>query len=153
MENSIAEVSLKYKTNTPLESLPVIDTPKKAEELLRKVWDHDAILLKEEFIVLLLNNAKRCLGWTKISSGGATATIVDPAPVFQVALLGNASSIILAHNHPSGLLQESAADINLTNRIVKAGRLIRALLISLKIFNYRQHYIEIPRNVCTNICT
>jgi len=80
--------------------------------------------LREQFVVLLLDSAKQCLGWCKISSGGTTATIVEPAAIFRVAMLANASSIIVAHNHPSGNLEVSAADEKLTRRIEEAGKLL-----------------------------
>lgn len=121
---SLAEVRLKYASKSPKQEFPKITTPKEAVNVLRQVWDGDTIQLKEEFVVLLLNNAKKCLGWSKISSGGATATIVDPASIFQVALLANATSIILAHNHPSGNVEPSNADRKLTKRIKKSGKML-----------------------------
>jgi DNA repair protein RadC len=81
-------------------------------------------LTKEVFIVAFLNNAKRLTGHRKISSGGATATIVDPAEVMRQAVLNDASSILLVHNHPSGQAKESRADINLTKRIAESGKLL-----------------------------
>lgn len=120
----LAEVKLKYQCEQPLDSFPSVASPHEAVELLQKIWDNDQIQLKEEFIVLLLNNAKKCLGWCKISSGGSTATIVDPAAIFRVAILSNASSILLAHNHPSGNLKPSQADKTLTNRVEEAGKML-----------------------------
>ncbi len=81
-------------------------------------------LTKEVFIVAFLNNAKRLTGHRKISSGGATATIVDPAEVMRQAMINDASTILLVHNHPSGQVKESRADINLTKRIVDCGKLL-----------------------------
>lgn len=81
-------------------------------------------LTKEVFIVGFLNNAKIVLGYKKISSGGSTATIVDPAEVMRQAVMNEANSIILLHNHPSGNNKESKADIQLTNRIAEAGKLL-----------------------------
>jgi|SRR5699024_3551318 len=81
-------------------------------------------LNKEHFIVVFLNNAKFITGFHKISSGGSTATIVDPAEVMRQAIINEATSILLAHNHPSGNLKESKADIQLTKRISKAGKLL-----------------------------
>ncbi|WP_445665129.1 JAB domain-containing protein [Fodinibius sp. AD559] len=121
---SLAEVKLKYNSKQSIEECPEITSPDKAEKVLREIWDEDSIQLKEEFVVLLLNNAKRCLGWSKISSGGATSTIVDPATIFQVALLANATSIILAHNHPSGNIKPSKSDKDLTHRIYKSGEML-----------------------------
>ncbi|MCH8549759.1 MAG: JAB domain-containing protein [Balneolaceae bacterium] len=120
----IAEVALKYKTQIPLEEMPKVECPDDAVTLLRSVWDEDTIQLREEFIVILLNNSKKCLGWSRVSIGGASCTIVDIASIFQIALLGNANSMILAHNHPSGALKPSTADIHLTNRVKKSGELL-----------------------------
>ncbi len=121
---SLAEVKLSYKTEQPHDSFPQVTSPEEAEKVLRTVWDNDHIQLREEFILLLLNNAKYCIGWSKISSGGGTATIVDPSAIFQVALLSNATSIIVAHNHPSGNLEPSKSDKTLTERIKKSGDML-----------------------------
>ncbi|MEX2564580.1 MAG: JAB domain-containing protein, partial [Cyclobacteriaceae bacterium] len=88
---------------------------------LRPLFDSDTIELQEQFVVLLLNPQKRCIGWSTISKGGSTATVVDPKQIFQIALKANASSIILAHNHPGGALIASRADIQLTKRLKQAG--------------------------------
>jgi DNA repair protein RadC len=56
--------------------------------------------------------------------GGSSATIVDPSAIFQVALLASATSIIVAHNHPSGNLNPSKSDRNLTERIKKSGKML-----------------------------
>lgn len=81
-------------------------------------------LNNEVFMVAFLNNAKKLTGYHKISSGGATATIVDIAEVMRQAVLNQANSILLLHNHPSGQARESRADVNLTRRIVESGKLI-----------------------------
>ena len=120
----LAEVSLRYKSEISIEECPAVTSPEEAVKILREIWEEETLQLREEFVVLLLNNAKKCLGWCKISSGGTTATIVDPASVFQVALLANATSIILAHNHPSGVLETSQADKALTKRIKKSGNML-----------------------------
>lgn len=78
----------------------------------------------EEFYVAFLNNSKVLTGYKKISSGGSTSTIVDTAEVLRQAIINHANSIILAHNHPSGYLKESRADINLTYRISESGKLL-----------------------------
>lgn len=71
----------------------------------------------EQFIVGFLNNSKILTGYKKISSGGSTSTIVEPAEVLRQAILNNANSLLLVHNHPSGHNKESKADIRLTKRI------------------------------------
>lgn len=76
----------------------------------------------EEFHILFLNKANFVLHKSKISSGGITSTVVDARMIFKVALEHNATSIILAHNHPSGTLKPSHADKSLTQEISKAGQ-------------------------------
>ncbi|WP_020403888.1 RadC family protein [Gracilimonas tropica] len=80
-------------------------------------------LTKETFLVGFLDNAKKLTGFSKISNGGKTATIVDTAEVMRQAVLNEANSIILIHNHPSGHNKASTADIQLTKRIAECGKL------------------------------
>jgi len=70
----------------------------------------------ETFCILLLNRANKVLKTIRISDGGITGTVVDPRKVFKIALDNNATSIILGHNHPSGQLSPSDADIQLTKK-------------------------------------
>lgn len=81
-------------------------------------------LTNEVFLVAFLNNAKIVTGYQKVSSGGSTATIVDPAEVMRQAVMNGANSILILHNHPSGQASESKADIQLTKRIVASGKLL-----------------------------
>lgn len=81
-------------------------------------------MTKETFIVAFLNAAKLLSGYKNISTGGATATIVDPAEVMKQSIMNQANSIILLHNHPSGHTKASKADLQLTNRIVESGKLL-----------------------------
>ena len=73
----------------------------------------------EEFWVLLLNRANKIMKKVKISDGGVSGTVADPKRIFRVALDNMASAMILCHNHPSGNIQPSNADISLTKKIVK----------------------------------
>ncbi len=81
-------------------------------------------LNKEVFMVAFLNNKKVMTGFQQISSGGSNATIVEPAEVLRQAIIHQANSIILVHNHPSGRNEASTADINLTKRIAESGKLL-----------------------------
>lgn len=81
-------------------------------------------LKQEVFMLGFLNAAKILTGHRKISSGGSTSTIVDVAEVMRQAILSDANSIIVLHNHPSGNPNASKADINLTHRIAKAGEMM-----------------------------
>jgi len=76
----------------------------------------------EEFWVLFLNNSNKILFKTQLSKGGMTGTMVDIRIVFKLAFEQNATAIILTHNHPSGKLQASDADIQITKKIKTAGQ-------------------------------
>lgn len=102
---------------------------KKAFEVLLSSWDLDTIELQEEFKVLLLNRANEVLGIYPLSKGGITGTVVDQRLVFAVALKCNATAIIMAHNHPSGKLEPSHADITITKSINKCGDILNINLI------------------------
>jgi DNA repair protein RadC len=79
-------------------------------------------LAHEEFWVLFLNNSNKILFKTQLSKGGMTGTMVDVRIVFKLAFEQNATAIILVHNHPSGKLQASDADIQITKKIKTAGQ-------------------------------
>ena len=80
-------------------------------------------LENEVFGVVFLNRANRIKHYEVISTGGITSTVADPRVIFKKALAQDAVGIILFHNHPSGNLQPSKADENLTQRIIQAGTL------------------------------
>jgi DNA repair protein RadC len=75
----------------------------------------------EEFWVLYLNNSNKVIYKSQLSKGGITGTVVDVRLIFKTALEHNATSIILTHNHPSGKLQASDADKDITRKLKLAG--------------------------------
>lgn len=75
----------------------------------------------EEFWVLFLNNSNKVIHKSQLSKGGMTGTIVDIRMIFKIALEQNATSIILTHNHPSGKLEASNADKEITQKLKLAG--------------------------------
>jgi DNA repair protein RadC len=77
----------------------------------------------EEFWMLILSKANKVIKKVRIFEGGVSGTIVDPKKIYKIALDHHCSSIILGHNHPSGNLQPSEADITITKKIVEAGKL------------------------------
>lgn len=81
-------------------------------------------LKHEEFWVLILNQANKVIHKVQISSGGVASTVADSKLIFKPALEKLGSSIILCHNHPSGNLKPSSADIQLTKKNVEAGKLL-----------------------------
>jgi DNA repair protein RadC len=81
-------------------------------------------LAHEEFWILLLNRANFVIGKQFISKGGQSGTVVDPKIIFKIAMEQNAAAIILAHNHPSGNLKPSKADLIITQKLIDAGLLL-----------------------------
>ncbi len=73
---------------------------------------------------MLLNRHNKVLGMASISIGGLDRTIVDPKVVFTIALKAKASSIILAHNHPSGNINASLVDSQITTKLKQGGKLL-----------------------------
>lgn len=116
---NVNEIKAKYEP-TEIDSLQ-IGSPRDAVTFLEDIWN-EYRYLKESFYVLLLNNAKYVIGYSIVSMGGLTATIVDPADVLRLALLTPCKSMILAHNHPSGNIKEFKADIQLTKRIADSAK-------------------------------
>lgn len=86
-------------------------------------------LAKEEFWIILLNRANQLIKKIKISEGGLAGTVADPKIIFKHALEHNASSIILAHNHPSNSLKPSQNDIDLTKKLVASGKLLEISIL------------------------
>ncbi len=120
----VAEVQLIYKSKVKASQRPKITTSKDAFEVLKKHWNQDTLEFVEEFKVMLLNRANRVLGIIEISTGGMSGTVADPKVIFAAAIKSAASSILLSHNHPSGNLAPSQADINLTRKLKSAGELL-----------------------------
>lgn len=78
----------------------------------------------EAFWIVLLNRANRVIKKHQISQGGVAGTVADPKIIFKIALEELASGVILAHNHPSGNLAASKADIDLTKKLKESGKLL-----------------------------
>jgi DNA repair protein RadC len=94
----------------------------------------------EAFYILLLNRANRIIREVQISEGGFSGTVADPKKIFKIALEYNASTIILSHNHPSGNIQPSDADIKLTHKLKGAGEMLDLPVIDHIILGEEKYY-------------
>lgn len=83
-----------------------------------------ADLPHEEFWILLLNRANILIGKHLLSKGGQSGTVVDPKMIFKTAIEHGAAALILVHNHPSGSLKPSSADINITKKLMELGKMM-----------------------------
>ena len=99
-----------------------------------------AYLNYEEFWVIYLNNANTILKTVQISKGGITSTEVDTRIVMQEAVILKATQIILCHNHPSGSVKPSKADIQLTEKIRKAAQIMDIVLVDHIIIHREKYY-------------
>lgn len=79
---------------------------------------------KEYFLALLLDTRSQLIKIAEISIGSLDSSIVHPREVFKEAISASAASVIFVHNHPSGVAEASADDINLTKRLAKAGEIM-----------------------------
>ena len=111
------ELGRRRKEENPLELVKVTSSKVMYQEMYSIIGE----LAHEEFWVVYLNNANKIIFKAQLSKGGITGTVVDVRLVFKIALEQNAVAIVLAHNHPSGKLQASEADIQVTKRIKNAG--------------------------------
>jgi DNA repair protein RadC len=98
-----------------------ITSSREAFELLQL---HLSDMQYEQFVMVLLNRANHVLKVVNVSDGGVSGTFVDPKKVFRLALEGNASSVILGHNHPSGNCKPSDQDLALTKKLKSAGNVL-----------------------------
>jgi DNA repair protein RadC len=94
----------------------------------------------ENFYIILLNRAKKIIRTEKVSEGSIAETVVDPKKIFRIALSYAASAIILSHNHPSGNISPSQQDIEITRKIVAAGRLLAIDVVDHIIIGNNSYY-------------
>lgn len=127
--SNLAEIRVSYSSKVKATERRKITSAKEPEIILREIWTKDTIELREEFYILLLNRANFVLGWCQISEGGLTGTVCDPRLVFSIALKCHACSVILAHNHPSGNTQPSAADMQLTKNLYEGGKYLEIAVL------------------------
>lgn len=118
----LSEIRLYYKPKK--ETRPKISCSEDAYKQALKFFDKNTIALQEQIIVLYLNRANMVLGAHQVSTGGITGTVADIRIILGVALKAEACGIILSHNHPSGNLNASTADKELTSRIKHAAQVM-----------------------------
>ena len=118
---TIREVSVRYARPRKIADSDVISAPVVAARFVCKLIGQEA---REHFLALFLDGRKRAIGYQVISVGTATASLVHPREVFQAAIALGACSLILAHNHPSGCLDPSGEDREVTDRLERAGKLL-----------------------------
>ncbi len=120
----VSEINISYHPKFKSCDRPKVTTSRDLHTILFNNWDLDKLEFQEQFKIVLLNRANKVLGISEISTGGFAGTVADPKVIFSIALKACASSIILSHNHPSGNLKPSQADLNLTKKIKSGGEIL-----------------------------
>lgn len=127
--SNVCEVKLTYSNKVKASERLALKQSNEVYTFLRDyVFNPDTIEFRESFKLILLNGANKILGFSTISDGGLNSTVADVRMVMQAALLSNASSMIIAHNHPSGQLFPSEEDKQLTNKIRSASDILNIRL-------------------------
>ena len=118
----IAEVQISYSSHIKAKDRMKVTGSMDAANAFRAIWPaYDHI---EFSYMLMLNRQNQILGYHQLSKGGMTGAVIDVRVIFQVALKACATSLILAHNHPSGNLDTSDADRKVTRQIKEAGKIL-----------------------------
>jgi DNA repair protein RadC len=99
-----------------------------------------ADLPHEEFWILLLNRSSEIIGREQISTGGPVSTVADAKKIFLRAVEGRAISLVLCHNHPSGSVRPSQSDLDITRKMVAAGRTLDIAVVDHLIISDKGYY-------------
>ncbi len=111
-----------------------------SKDVYEEMYSRLSDLEHEEFWVLFLDRKNVVIYKKEIGKGGVSGTFVDPKMIFKIALEHTASSIILVHNHPSGNVNPSAEDINLTSKIKNAAGYLDISLLDHIIFGGVEYF-------------
>ncbi len=139
LSQPINTVELHYKRPL-IEKLVHITSTDEADTYVRRHINSQRIDLKEFFWVVLLSNANQALGFAEIGTGTDKGIRVSVREIFQLALISNASGIIIAHNHPSGKLTSSLNDKALTGEIEKIASTLSIKLVDHLIITSESFY-------------
>ncbi|CCH56545.1 DNA repair protein RadC [Fibrisoma limi BUZ 3] len=134
----VNEVEIIYRNPAPYQDRIQIRQSSTAYEVLRTMWDLNRMELVEQFKILLLDQNNHCLAVSDIATGGISSCLADPKVIFATALKARATSLILAHNHPSGNLTPSEPDKVLTRKLKDGGKLLDIAVLD--------HLIVTPHN-------
>jgi len=139
----ITFVKIKYQNKVKPSYRPSISNSNDAYHIFVENWDWETITHIETMKLMLLNRANKVLGITDLSTGGTNGCIIDLKVIFQYAILANASFIILAHNHPSGNLKPSEADIAITKKVKDASKFLDITLLDHLIISPDERYFSL----------
>jgi DNA repair protein RadC len=128
-KNDVPEVDIVFKKAVEFDSYPKITNADTAAQVFRKFWDSKRINIQEAFYVMHLNNANNVISVYAPFKGGITSTVADIELICATAIKSLAKAVIICHNHPSGQLKFSEADINLTKNLSTALKIVNIDLL------------------------
>ena len=140
--STITYLKLKYNNKVKASERPMIQGSQDAYNVFINLWDMEMIGHVESMKIMLLNKANRVLGIAEIANGGTGGCVVDVKVILQYAIQANATSIIIAHNHPSANLKPSDADIAITKKIRDAAKLMDITLLDHLIISPEEKYFS-----------
>lgn len=136
----VYRVSLVRDRDITMAEQPHITNPQSVADLLYEyLQDKD----REYFVMLMLDTKNRVIGMNVVSIGILDSALVSPREVFKAALLANAASVIVSHNHPSGDPTPSAEDKRLTQRLAEAGKIIHIEVLDHIIIGERGQFVSL----------
>ncbi|MXS72717.1 DNA repair protein [Flavobacteriaceae bacterium W22] len=134
----VAELLVSYSAH--IVSQQKISNSIETYSLIINNWNLDTIEMFEEVKILLLNKSNKVLGVYDLSKGGMSSSIIDVKIVLSIALKSLASGIIIVHNHPSGNLSPSKADIDITEKLKSAFNLMDITVLDHLIISKDNYY-------------
>ena len=137
--STLQEISVSYERNYSSEA---ITNSRQAAITCREAYSLTKanIQLKEYFYFVLLNRANEVIGYHKLSEGGISGTVADIRLAYSTAIKCLASGMILCHNHPSGNIKPSQADIKLTQKFKEASKILDIGLLDHIILTETGHF-------------
>ncbi|WKL46063.1 DNA repair protein RadC [Flavobacterium pectinovorum] len=141
---SALELGRRQRSEDALQFKNKITSSKVVFEIMQPIIGE---LPHEEFWVLFLNNSNKVISKSQLSKGGITGTIVDVRLVFKLALESGATGLILCHNHPSGNLNPSDADKEITMKLKLAGDSLDVKVLDHLIITETKYYSFVDEGI------
>lgn len=138
----VAEIEVRYYPTIPKSERKTIFTSLDSFNALMEIWDKGKISMVEHFYIILMNRANKVIGIEKVSEGGVNGCMADAKKIFHTAINCMVSGIILAHNHPSGNLQPSQSDRDLTRNLIAGGKHLEIVVADHLIVTGEQIYFS-----------
>ena len=137
MSESVSEYKL-TKVKSDFQRV-LITSSEDGANFIRQFYSDDIGIFESSFI-LLLDRSNHTIGYAKISQGGIVGTVVDVRLIAKYAIASLASSVILAHNHPSGNLKPSESDEKITQQVLQGLKLLEVKLLDHVILTETNYY-------------